>query len=138
MAEQSEDSRNQIKRYIRLTELVLALLEMVDRKKIAFNTAVELSYLSHEKQELLLQKMIELDVIPSLAQATKLKKYSNDGTLEEAVIDVILSEVVGKPVEHITLKKEKLGKYFPKSYSVEQMEEVITTLLETWNHNQTE
>ncbi len=135
VAEQADDSRNQIKRYIRLTELIPTLLDMVDNKKLAFNTAVELSYLSHDDQELLLEKMVDLDVIPSLSQSTKLKKYSNDGSLSEAVIDVILSETVAKPVQ-VTLKKEKLGKYFPQNYSSEQMEEVITTLLEAWHNEQ--
>ncbi len=135
VAEQADDSRNQIKRYIRLTELIPTLLDMVDNKKLAFNTAVELSYLSYDDQELLLEKMVDLDIIPSLSQSTKLKKYSNDGSLSEAVIDVILSETVSKPVQ-VTLKKEKLGKYFPQNYSSEQMEEVITTLLEAWHNEQ--
>ena len=116
VADEAGESRNQIKRYIRLTELITDLLEMVDERKIAFNTAVELSYLSQ-------------------AQATKLKKYSGEGTLNETVIDSILSETVDKPVT-VTLKSEKLTKYFPKNYSKEQMEDVITTLLEQWHNEQ--
>ncbi|WP_313523844.1 ParB/RepB/Spo0J family partition protein [Anaerotignum sp.] len=135
VAEQAGESRNQIKRYIRLTELIADLLDMVDERKIAFNTAVELSYLSQSEQELLLAKIEELEVIPSMAQAAKLKKYSGESTLNEAVIDSILSETADKPVT-VTLKSEKLTKYFPKSYSKEQMEDVITTLLQKWHDEQ--
>lgn len=132
VAEQAGESRNQVKRYIRLTELIANLLHMTDERKIAFNTAVELSYLTHEEQEMLLSKIEELAVIPSMTQATKLKKYSAEGSLNEAVIDAILSESSDKPFS-VTLKNEKLTKYFPKSYSKEQMEDVITTLLEKWH-----
>lgn len=109
-------NRMEITRYIRLTELITDLLNMTDERKIAFNTAVELSYLSNEEQEMLLVKMEDLEVIPSMAQATKLKKYSAEGSLNEAVADAILSETSDKPVT-VTLKSEKLTRYFPQSYS---------------------
>lgn len=132
VAEQSGESRNQVQRYIRLTELIADLIELTDERKIAFNTAVELSYLPQGEQEMLLSKIEELAVFPSMAQATKLKKYSTEGSLNEAVIDAILSESSNKPVS-VTLKSEKLTKYFPQSYSKEQIEDVITTLLEKWH-----
>ena len=128
-------NRMEITRYIRLTELITDLLNMTDERKIAFNTAVELSYLSNEEQEMLLVKMEDLEVIPSMAQATKLKKYSAEGSLNEAVADAILSETSDKPVT-VTLKSEKLTRYFPKSYSKEQMEDIITDLLQKWHDEQ--
>lgn len=131
VADQSGESRNQIQRYIRLTELAPILLSMVDEKKLAFNTAVELSYLLIEEQQLLLEKIEELSVIPSMAQATKLKKYSGEGNLTDTVIDVILSEGSEKPVQ-VTLKANRLTQYFPKNYTTEEMEETIIKLLEEW------
>ncbi|GLB30936.1 hypothetical protein LAD12857_28590 [Lacrimispora amygdalina] len=128
-------NRMEITRYIRLTELITDLLNMTDERKLAFNTAVELSYLSNEEQEMLLVKMEDLEVIPSMAQAAKLKKYSAEGSLNEAVADAILSETSDKPVT-VTLKSEKLTRYFPKSYSKEQMEDIITDLLQKWHDEQ--
>lgn len=128
-------NRMEITRYIRLTELITDLLNMTDERKIAFNTAVELSYLSHDEQAMLLKKIKDLAVIPSMAQATKLKKYSAEGSLNEAVADAILSETSEKPVI-VTLKSEKLTRYFPKSYSKEQMEDIITDLLQKWHDEQ--
>ncbi len=132
VAEQSDDSRNQIQRYIRLTELIEQLLDMVDGRKLAFNAAVELSYLPYNEQEMVLDKMEYYLLSPSLAQATKLKKYSADSGLTEVLVDSILSETTEKPVQ-VTFKKDKLKKYFPQSYSAEQIEEVITSLLEQWH-----
>lgn len=134
VAEQSDDSRNQIKRYIRLTELIAPLLDMTDEKKIAFNTAVEVSYLTKDEQETLLYEMEELGVVPSMAQATKLKKYSSDGNLSEAVIDAVLSETAEKPIQ-VTLKKDKIGKYFPKGCPSSEIEQTILTLLEQWHNS---
>lgn len=128
-------NRMEITRYIRLTELITDLLNMTDERKLAFNTAVELSYLTHDEQAMLLKKIKDLAVIPSMAQATKIKKYSADGTLNEAVADAILSETSDKPVT-VTLKSEKLTRYFPKSYSKEQMEDIITDLLQKWHDEQ--
>ncbi len=109
------------------------LLDMTDDKKIAFNTAVELSYLTKKEQEVLLAKIAKLKLIPSMAQATKMKKYSAENGLSDVLIDSILSETAVKPVQ-ITFKKDKLSKYFPDNYSSQQMEEVITTLLEQWKN----
>ncbi len=131
IADEAGESQTQIKRFIRLTELTTRLIEMVDDKKLAFNTGVEISYLSKEEQEMLLSKIEELEIIPSMVQATKLKKYSSDGTLTDAVIDVILSETTEKPVQ-VTLKANKLNKYFPKGYSSQEIEETIIKLLEEW------
>ena len=135
ISENSNDSARNIHRYIRLTELIPDLLDMVDDRKLAFNTAVELSYLSHTEQPQLLDKMEELEVTPSMVQATKLKKYSNEDSLTEAVIDVILSELASKPIQ-VTLKQDKLTKYFPTSYSNIEIEKTIITLLEEWHKNQ--
>lgn len=135
VAEEAGESRNQVKRYIRLTELIVPFLNMADERKLAFNTAVELSYLSHCEQELVLYKMEELLTIPTLGQASKMKKYSCAGDLNELLIDSILSEINGKTVK-ITFKQDKLSKYFPKEYSNEEIENVIIRLLEQWHNSQ--
>lgn len=135
VADDAGESKAQVKRYIRLTELITDLLDMTDEHKLAFNTAVELSYLSHDEQAMLLKKIKDLAVIPSMAQAAKLKKYSAEGSLNEAVADAIISETSDKPVT-VTLKSEKLTRYFPKSYSKEQMEDIITDLLQKWHDEQ--
>lgn len=131
VADEAGESQTQIKRYIRLTELITPLLDLVDEKKLAFNTGVELSYLTKEEQEMLFVKIEELEIIPSVSQATKLKKYSNEQTLTNAVIDVILLENAEKPIQ-VTLKANKLNKYFPKDCSSEEIEETIIKLLEEW------
>lgn len=131
VAEEAGESRNQVKRYIRLTELLPELLQLVDDKKLPFNPGVELSYLSQEGQGWLLAAMGRLEVSPSLAQAGRLKKYSQDGTLTETVIDAILTEEHPESVQ-VTIKKDKLTHYFPKTYTPKQMEEIIFSLLETW------
>ncbi|MGL4791092.1 MAG: ParB/RepB/Spo0J family partition protein [Anaerotignaceae bacterium] len=135
ISENSNDSARNIHRYIRLTELITTFLDMTDERKIAFNTAVELSYLSSHEQEMLFSKIEELEVIPSMAQATKLKKYSSERVLNEVVIDSILSETVEKSVQ-VVLKKDKLRRYFPSSYSSNQIEETIISLLEKWHKEQ--
>ncbi|MCM1027393.1 MAG: ParB/RepB/Spo0J family partition protein [Roseburia sp.] len=129
------ESRKQVQRYIRLTELLAGLLQMVDDKKLPFNPAVELSYLTKEEQGELLELMEELSAIPSLEQAGRLKKYSQEGKLGRDVMDAILTEEHPAPVK-VTLKGERLKQYFPKSYTQEQMEEVIFSLLETWKTGQ--
>lgn len=131
VAEDAGESRKQVQRYIRLTELDPALLQMVDDRKLPFNPAVELSYLTKEEQGLLIKKMGELAAMPSLEQAKRLKKYSLEGKLGEDVMDAIMTEERAAPVQ-VTLKSEKLKQYFPKEYSQKQMEEVILSLLETW------
>jgi len=134
IADESGENYKQVQRYIRLTELLAELLQMVDDKKIPFNPAVELSYLTKEEQGMLLGLMKELSAVPSLEQARRLKKYSQEGKLGRDVMDVILTENRPGPVK-VTLKSEKLKQYFPKSYTQEQMEEVIFSLLETWKRD---
>jgi ParB family chromosome partitioning protein len=131
VAEQAGESRNQIQRYVRLTELSTNLLEMVDNKKIAFNPAVELSYLRKEEQAMLVDEIAKQEATPSLSQAQRLKKYSQDGKLDSNVMDAIMTEEK-KEIEKVTLQGDRLKKYFPKSYTPKQMEDTIFKLLETW------
>jgi ParB family chromosome partitioning protein len=131
MAEQTGESRNQVQRYIRLTELSTELLDMVDNKKIAFSPAVELSYLRKEEQAMLVDEIAKQEATPSLSQAQRLKKYSQDGKLDSNVMDAIMTEEK-KEVEKVTLQGDRLKKYFPKSYTPKQMEDTIFKLLETW------
>lgn len=132
IAENAPDSRNQIQRYIRLTELTPIILEMVDTKKIAFNPAVELSYLKPEEQTLLLDAMESEQATPSLSQAQRLKKFSQEGTLSIDVMRAIMSEEKKSELDKVTLPSDKLRKYFPKSYTPQQMEATIFKLLEQW------
>ncbi len=132
IAENAPDSRNQIQRYIRLTELTPIILEMVDTKKIAFNPAVELSYLKPEEQTLLLDAMDSEQATPSLSQAQRLKKFSQEGTLSIDVMRAIMSEEKKSELDKVTLPSDKLRKYFPKSYTPQQMEATIFKLLEQW------
>ena len=133
MAEQVGESRNQIQRFIRLTELVPELLDMVDTKKIAFNPAVELSYLKPQEQVQLMEAMDMEQATPSLSQAQRLKKYSQDGKLTFDVMTAIMSEDKKGELDKVTLTGEKLKKYFPKSYTPQQIEETIIKLLEGWS-----
>jgi len=133
LAEQAGDSRNQVQRFIRLTELVPELLDMVDAKKIAFNPAVELSYLMPHEQVQLMEAMDMEQATPSLSQAQRLKKYSQDGKLNFDVMTAIMSEEKKGEPDKVTLTGEKLKKYFPKSYTPQQMEETIIKLLEGWS-----
>ncbi len=135
IAQEMGESRKQVQRYIRLTELLPELLQMVDDKKLAFNPAVELSYLTQEEQGALLELINELSCVPSLEQAVRLKKYSQEGKLGRHVMDAILTEERSVPVQ-VILKKEKLKQYFPNSYTPKQMEDVIVSLLETWKAGQ--
>lgn len=135
LSENSNDSARNIHRFIRLTELLPELLQMVDDKKLPFNPAVELSYLTQAEQEILLSLMTELAITPSLEQAKRLKKYSQDGKLDENVMDAILTEERPKAVQ-VTLKSDKLKQYFPKTYTPAQIEEIIFSLLETWKTEQ--
>ena len=132
VAEQSGESKNQIFRYIRLTALIPVLLNMVDGKEIAFNPAVELSYLTHEEQTLLLDSMEKEVATPSLSQAQRLKKLSQSGELTPERMDAIMSEEK-KPAENkVTLSGNCLKKYFPSSCTPKQMEDTIIKLLENW------
>ncbi len=127
------ESGRQVQRYIRLTELVPELLDMVDAKKIAFNPAVELSYLMPHEQVQLIEAMDMEQATPSLSQAQRLKKYSQDGKLTFDVMTAIMSEEKKGEPDKVTLTGEKLKKYFPKSYTPQQMEETIIKLLEGWS-----
>ena len=133
LAENAPDSRNQIQRYIRLTELVPDLLDMVDAKKIAFNPAVELSYLKPEEQTALMEAMDSEQATPSLSQAQRLKRFSQEGTLSPDMMRAILSEEKKADVDRVTLTGDTLRKYFPKSYTPRQMEQTILKLLEGWH-----
>ncbi len=127
----SGESGRQVQRFIRLTELIPDLLQMVDDRKIAFTPAVELSYLKQEEQTRLLDAMAAQEATPSLSQAQRLKKYSQEGKLDTNVMDAIMSEEK-KEVDRITLTSDKLHKYFPKSFTPRQMEDTILKLLEQW------
>ena len=131
LSENSNDSARNIHRFIRLTELLPELLQMVDDKKLPFNPAVELSYLTREQQGELMEVMGELQAVPSLEQAKRLKKYSQEGKLDRNVVDAILTEERPAPVQ-VTLKNDRLKQYFPQTYTTKQMEEVIFSLLDTW------
>lgn len=137
IASQSPDSNTQIQRYIRLTHLVRPILDMVDQNSFALNAAVEISYLPEEHQNTLLEAMDYAQVSPSLAQARRIRAFSDFGKLDANVLDAILSEE--KPLERkVTLRGDKLQKFFPSSYTPLQMEKVITQLLEDWSRKQKE
>ncbi len=135
VAEESPDSKSQIKRYIRLTELIPPLLDMVDERRIAFNPAYELSFLTKDEQRLLLDAMDSEQATPSLSQAQRLKQFSQRGELDAVVMRAIMSEEK-KEVERVTLKGDTLRKYFPASYTPKRMEETIIRLLEQWQKQQ--
>ena len=132
VGQQAGDSRNQVHRFIRLTELIPELLDMVDERKIAFNPAVELSYLKKEEQTLLLEAMDSEQATPSLSQAQRLKKFSQQKMLSLDVMRAVMSEEKKTDLDRVTLKNETLRKYFPKSYTLKQMEDTIIKLLEGW------
>lgn len=134
IADQVGESYKQIQRFIRLTELVPDLLDMVDAKKIAFNPAVELSYLKPQEQIQLMEAMDMEQATPSLSQAQRLKKFSQEGKLTFDVMTAIMSEEKKSDLDKVTLSGDKLKKYFPKSYTPQQMEETIIKLLESWAH----
>ena len=135
VAEESPDSKSQIKRYIRLTELIPPLLDMVDERRIAFNPAYELSFLTKDEQTMFLDTMDSEQATPSLSQAQRLKQFSQRGELDAAVMRAIMSEEK-KEVERVTLKGDTLRKYFPASYTPKRMEETIIRLLEQWHKQQ--
>ena len=126
-------SKDQVRRYIRLTELIPELLNMVDDKKIAFNPAVELSYLKSHEQTMLLDAMDSEQATPSLSQAQRLKQFSRDGKLTEESMLAIMSEEKKSDLDRVTLNTTTLRKYFPKSYTPQKMEQVILKLLESWS-----
>ena len=130
------DSKNQVLRYIRLTKLIPQLLDMVDEKKIAFNPAYELSFLKTEEQEQLLDAMTSEQATPSLSQAQRLKKFSQDGRCTPEVMCAILSEEKKSDMEKVTLGADTLRKYFPKNYTPARIEATIISLLEQWQRKQ--
>ena len=138
LSETTPDSARQIQRFIRLTELIPELLDMVDDKKIAFNPAVELSYLKPEEQTNLLEAMDTEQATPSLSQAQRLKKFSADGKCPLEAMCAIMSEEKKGEIDKVTLTSDKLRKYFPKSYTPQKMEETILKLLETWHKKRTQ
>ena len=132
LAEQVGSSRNQISRYIRLTNLIPALLDMVDQKKIAFNPAVELSYLSPSEQKDFLTAMDYGQAAPSLSQAQRIKKLSQEGACTLDAMNAIMCEEKKGDLDHVVIRSDVLRKYFPKSYTPKQMEDTIIRLLEQW------
>ena len=132
LAEQVGQSKNQIFRFIRLTELIPPLLDMVDEKKIALSPAYELSFLKPEEQAQLVETMDYEQATPSLSQAQRLKKFSQEGKLTEEVMLAIMSEEKKGELDRVTLTSETLRKYFPKRYTPQRMQETIIKLLEQW------
>lgn len=132
VAEDAGESRNQVKRYIRLTYLIPELLSMVDENKIAFNPAVEVSYLEQSEQRVLLNAMELNDCTPSHAQAIRLKKLSQEGVLQDQTIYDILAEQKPNQQEQYKFKREDIRKYFPKSYTDKQVCDTVIKLLEQW------
>lgn len=135
LAEQTGDSKNQIFRHIRLTYLVPDLLDRVDNKTMAFNAAVEVSYLTEPEQLMLCDAIEREECTPNLSQAKRLKQYSQDGKLDENVMDAIMTEE--KPIEDkLVLKGDVLAKYFPRTYTPSQKQKIIVKLLEDWHKRQ--
>ena len=132
LAEQTGQSKNQIFRYVRLTELVPPLLDLVDQRKIAFNPAYELSFLKPQEQLELLDAMDCEQATPSLSQAQRLKKFSQEGHLSLDVMRAIMSEEKKSDLDKVTFSSEALRKYFPRSYTPQRMQEKILQLLEQW------
>ena len=138
VANQAGESQRQVQRYIRLTELIPELLELVDERKIALNPAYELSFLKKEEQTKLLDAMESEQTTPSLSQAQRLKKFSQEGHLSLDVMRAILSEEKKSELDRITLTSDTLRKYFPKSYTPQRMQDTIIKLLEQWQRRQKE
>ena len=132
LGEQVGDSARQVQRYIRLTNLISELLEMVDQKQISFNPAVELSYLAPEEQEIFMQAMDEVQASPSLSQAQRLKKLAQEGDFTMDAAREIMNEVKKGDLERVTFRNEQLRKYFPRSYTTQQMQDTIIKLLDQW------
>ena len=132
VAEQEGENYKQVQRYIRLTELISELLDMVDERKLAFNPAVEVSYLKRDEQRMLLEAMDAEQTTPSLSQAQRLKKFSQEGRLTEEAMSAIMSEEKKSDMDKVTLRSDTLRRYFPKSYTPKQMEQTIIKLLDVW------
>ena len=136
VGQEAGESRNQIQRFIRLTNLIPELLDMVDEKKISFNPAVELSYLDEAQQRDFLQAMDETQNAPSLSQAQRMKKLAQEGKLTYEAAFAIMGEAKKDELDKVVIKNDTLKKYFPRSYTPRQMEDVIIKLLEQWQHRQ--
>ena len=136
VAQDSGESRNQIQRFIRLTNLVPELLDMVDEKKIAFNPAVELSYLDEAQQRDFLEAMKDTQNAPSLSQAQRLKKLAQEGHFSYDVAFAVMGEEKKDELDKVVIKNDTLRKYFPRSYTPKQMEDTIIKLLEQWQRKQ--
>ena len=128
----SDDSKSQVKRFIRLTNLIPELLDLVDQKKISFNPAVELSYLTASDQRDFFEAMQDTQNAPSLSQAQRIKKLSQEGRCSYEAIFDIMGEEKKAEMDRVTIKNDVLRKYFPKSYTPKQMEDTILKLLEQW------
>lgn len=136
VAQDSGESRNQIQRFIRLTNLIPELLDMVDEKKISFNPAVELSYLDEAQQRDFLEAMDETQNAPSLSQAQRMKKLTQEGKFTYEAAFAIMGEAKKDELDKVVIKNDTLKKYFPRSYTPRQMEDVIIKLLEQWQRRQ--
>ena len=132
MSSEMGESERQIQRYIRLTNLIPELLDMVDQKQISINPAVELSYLKPEEQQMFLEAMDYAQNAPSLSQAQRLKKLSQEGKFTPDAVREIMTEVKKGDLERVTFRNETLRKYFPRSYTAQQMQDQIIKLLEQW------
>ena len=132
----AEESRKQVQRFIRLTNLIPELLDLVDEKKISFNPAVELSYLDEAQQRDFLQAMDETQNAPSLSQAQRMKKLAQEGKLTYEAAFAIMGEAKKDELDKVVIKNDTLKKYFPRSYMPRQMEDVIIKLLELWQRRQ--
>ena len=136
VAEEANDTKSQVKRFIRLTCLIPELLDMVDEKKIAFNPAVELSYLDEAQQRDFLEAMNDTQNAPSLSQAQRLKKLAQEGHFSYDVAFAVMGEEEKNELDKVVIKNATLRKYFPRSYTPKQMEDTIIKLLEQWQRKQ--
>ena len=135
LADDANESKTQVQRFIRLTNLIPEILDMVDEKKIAFNPAVELSYLKTSEQKEFLEAMDYAQASPSLSQAQRLKKLSQEGDCTLDAMCELMNEIKKDELDHVTIKNEVLRKYFPKSYTPKQMQDTIIRLLEKWQRS---
>lgn len=135
LADDANESKTQVRRFIRLTNLIPEILDMVDEKKIAFNPAVELSYLKPSEQKEFLEAMDYAQASPSLSQAQRLKKLSQKGGCTLDAMREVMNEIKKDELDHVTIKNEVLRKYFPKSYTPKQMQDTIIRLLEKWQRS---
>lgn len=135
LADDANESKTQVQRFIHLTNLIPEILDMVDEKKIAFNPAVELSYLKPSEQKEFLEAMDYAQASPSLSQAQRLKKLSQEGDCTLDAMCEVMNEIKKDELDHVTIKNEVLRKYFPKSYTPKQMQDTIIRLLEKWQRS---